>query len=151
MYNHDITESTKQINNTQINVFGEEYILRIKSIYSGYYSDVVDDHKCDTVEFKPPLVVTCFKDNKTKSKFSISYDFGLNYILKDKDAGFLMPLTSNWKEKAKSHVIFHLEHAFFHTSMDPNYGTLHYALYGCLCMGNRAMRISPTGFCCYIP
>jgi hypothetical protein len=48
------------------------------------------------------------------------------------------PAEASWVKKAIASIRFDLNHAFFHTAVDPNYQPQHYALFGCLALNNRA-------------
>jgi len=62
--------------------------------------------------------------------FGISYDFGLNpFYLRDE--------VLSWQERAERIATFELFHSFFHPSIDPNFSTLNWALFG-----NLAHRVT---------
>lgn len=96
------------------------------------------------IEFNPPLEVRGYIDND--EILSFHYDFGMRDEINRKRMGVYgdnNPETP-WTEKIKNTVRFDLEHAFFHTSIDPNYVSIHYALFGCLCLRGRT-KLFRTG------
>lgn len=87
--------------------------------------------------FDPPLECDVWY-NKSAKTLSYTFDFGMT-IHKEPN-GFNEWFKMSDDEtitKSKDWLLFHLEHAFFHTSMDPNYGPMHYALFGCLALDGR--------------
>jgi hypothetical protein len=91
----------------------------------------------NTITFSPPLKLDCYlvKDGdgdyvNVNFDFGISYDFGLNPF-------YLRNEVLSWRERAERIVTFELFHSFFHPSIDPNFSTLNWALFG-----NLAHRVT---------
>jgi len=93
--------------------------------------------EADKLEFHLPLIVewmASVKDNIVT--VYLDYDFGLTYEFRPYES-----IKKGWcynniheqtplDEIVKSFIQYDLFHAFCHTSLDPNYSHLHWALYG---------------------
>jgi hypothetical protein len=90
----------------------------------------------DEVTFNPPLEVDGYREDGS-DRVSYYYDFGMSEEFAMSKLAFWDKPNMTWTDRLKNLVNFDLEHAFFHTSMDPNYGPTHYALLGCLCLKGR--------------
>lgn len=104
----------------------QEYVLEIGRMDSHMFGDYV--------EFNPPLVIKGYKHDDT---LFIDYDFGMRDTIEAAGRSAYFTENAPWTEKIKETVRFDLEHAFFHTSLDPNYTVIYYALLGCLCLRGR--------------
>ncbi len=84
----------------------------------------------DKIIFHPPgLSVLAFWGGDIKSGFAIlSYDFGME--VKTSFEAFFCAGLETVEAKIARTIEFDLFHAFFHCKDDPNYSTLHWALYG---------------------
>ena len=104
----------------------------------------------ETIFFKPPIYVSLYKNEVIQGKsaeviiqYNSHFDFGL-----DVEFSGELPQTlrkeslgkDDWYQALINWLEFELDHSFFHTSYDPNYSTLNYALFGCLCLGGRARK-----------
>ena len=97
--------------------------------------------ECDTLVFTPPLKIewTAYRNEHPLGPTTtvyVDYDFGLTDKFKP-----YASITGGWHynditintplpEIVKAFVQYDLFHAFCHTSMDPNYSHLHWAIYG---------------------
>jgi len=118
-----------EVNNIPANKYHggyQEYVLEIGRVDSHMFGDYV--------EFNPPLVINGYKYDDT---VFFEYDFGMRNNIEAADRGPYFTASDPWTEKIKETVRFDLEHAFFHTSLDPNYTAIHYAILGCLCLRGR--------------
>jgi hypothetical protein len=98
-------------------------------------------HGLDTITFNPPLKIEIWTTEEP-SIVRAYLDFGMSYdIFTDPEHNFLYNYDGSNREadplKTTLNTIkFDLQHAFFHCEEDPNYGVLHWALYG-----NLAARV----------
>lgn len=83
------------------------------------------------ITFNPPLVVQIYKVKKqTHTEYAdVVFDFGLRTDVAYEN-WLTSKVTGDWIEKTKKVIEFELFHAFHHIHEDPNYGTLHWALFG---------------------
>jgi hypothetical protein len=133
---HKITTEVKPVNIDEdgIKVKGEEFIVTVSEISEGEFSDGKSVVQGNRVVFNPPVVIEGFKEAGS-NEFSYKWDFGMTLHCKDEWGGaYGCKPDADWKEKMKANIEYDLYHAFFHISMDPNYGPVHYALLGCLCL-----------------
>jgi hypothetical protein len=94
--------------------------------------------ECDTLMFNPPLKVkwSCWLNEHTGRHVYINYDFGLTDRFdpyKSIGSGWHyneIQMDTPLPEIVKAFVQYDLFHAFCHTSCDPNYSHLHWALFG---------------------
>lgn len=93
----------------------------------------------NSITFAPPLKIDAYlcKDDEGFSYVNVNFDFGLSY-----DFGlypsFIKDLSlDDWIGRTKRIVEFELFHSFHHCSIDPNYSTLNWALFG-----NLAHRVT---------
>jgi hypothetical protein len=90
----------------------------------------------ETVTFNPSININCYGDDK---EFSLQFDFGLTCDFTFENRHIVWATNDSWERKIVEWVKFELDHSFFHTSIDPNYSTINYALFGCLCLNGRAL------------
>ncbi len=100
----------------------------------------------ESVIFEPPLVIYLYFDLEENS-VAAHFDFGMYMdldVLPDHHLfpGYGIEKEDSWEQIAAKKIKFELDHSFFHTSCDSNYGVLNYALCGCLCLLKRVTYIS---------
>lgn len=85
------------------------------------------------IEFSPPLGIAIFEgyEDEENDYVLIEYDFGMSLQFPIAPAkNFLMSEDDSIEDIVRKTATFDLFHAFFHTSLDPNYKPYHWALYG---------------------
>ena len=139
----DYTLKIERIENPEIDfVFGEEVTLIINEIGEGEITlngKVVSDRK---IIFDPPFKIVGFK-NDDKDEYTVTFDFGMTLYYSSLDsAPYGTALSDPWHVKMINNVKFELYHSFFHTTMDPNYGPVNYAIWGCLNQDGRCKPVN---------
>lgn len=118
--NHKFTTEIGRIDEGDIH--GDIFVITVLQICA-------DDE--DKIVFNPPVQIEVSKF-VGENYFTIFWDFGMSWKCSQEEWGRVDLNDYKFKESIMNGVLFDLEHAFFHTSHDPNYTHRHYALIGCL-------------------
>lgn len=102
--------------------------------YTDFKFIIMELHGYGTVSFNPPLIINGFIEQGGNEAL-YWYDFGMECkVSVDPEFNFLTNYRENKNKDPIQTVLntikFDLVHAFNHYNGDPNYGSLHWALFG---------------------